>query len=98
MSVGAGSVWVTNEADDSVTRIDAVSGSAETIPVGKGPVGIAFGAGAVWVANGGDGTVSRIDPETGDVKVVSVGGSPNGVAVGDGAVWVTIQAPDPAAT
>ena len=87
-------MWVANEADDNVTRIDASSGSGRTSPVGAGPTGVAYGAGAVWVANAGDGTVSRIDPATGEVvKVITVGNRPTGIAFGEGAVWVTVQAP-----
>jgi virginiamycin B lyase len=91
--VGGGAVWVTDQADGLVTRIDAASNSVTTIEVGEGPAGIAFGEEAVWVANGGDGTVSRIDAETYEVETIEVGNRPSGIAVGNGAVWVTIQAP-----
>ena len=91
VAVGAGAVWVANEADDNVTRIDASSGSSLNIYVGTGPTGVAYGAGAVWVANAGDGTVSRSIPRTDEVvKVIPVGNRPTGIAFGEGAVWVTV--------
>ena len=53
--------WQTSTT--SVVRIDPASNSVTTsIPVGRGPAGIAVGLGSVWVANSVDGTVSRIDP------------------------------------
>jgi YVTN family beta-propeller protein len=56
-------VWVANQGDDTVNRIDPTTGNVtRTVPVGGLPDGIAVGPGAVWVANGQDGTVTRIDP------------------------------------
>src|SRR5262249_21179262 len=51
VAAGAGAIWVTNADGDSVSRLDAVSKSAQTIAVGSQPSGIAVGNGAVWVAN-----------------------------------------------
>ena len=94
VAVGERAVWVTSEADDSVSRIDASSGAVTTIPVGDGPTGIAFGEGGVWVANSAEGTVSRIDPETNEVvETIAVGNRPVGIAAGAGSVWVTVQEP-----
>ena len=88
---GAGALWVTSSADDSVSRIDPATRSVrQTIPVGSGPNGIAVCAGAVWVANNLDGTVSRIDPATNtEVDKIAVGNGPTAVACGAGSVWVT---------
>jgi YVTN family beta-propeller protein len=66
-----------------------------TIPVGDGPVDVAFGEGALWVVNQLDGTVSRIDPESNEVvETISVGSEPQRVAAGEGRVWVTVRAPE----
>jgi YVTN family beta-propeller protein len=87
-------LWVTNEADDSVSRIDLSSGQVTgSIRVGRIPRAIATGAGAAWVANTRDGTVTRIDPETLDVTTIAVGGTPEHIAVGEGAVWVAVTVP-----
>jgi YVTN family beta-propeller protein len=90
IAVGAGSVWVANFDDHTVSRI--ASGEVrQVIPVGSGPSGIAVGKGAVWVTNALDGTVARIDPGTGQVvQTIPVGDGPSGIAYGEGAVWVAI--------
>src|SRR5450755_761798 len=90
IAAGAGSIWVTNGADGTVTRIDPHGPNVEqTLVVGSSPAGIAYGAGAIWVANALDGSVSRIDPRANRVvQTISIGGRPVAVAVGAGAVWV----------
>ena len=90
IAAGAGSIWVTNGADGTVTRIDPHGPHVEqTLVVGSSPAGIAYGAGAVWVANALDGSVSRIDPLADRVvQTISIGGRPVAVAAGAGAVWV----------
>jgi YVTN family beta-propeller protein len=97
LAAGAGSIWVANTEDDSVTRIDpGVGGFNASLPieVGDGPTAVAFGAGAVWVANTAAGTVSRIDPETNEVsETVETGNAPAGIAVSNGVVAVSVQAP-----
>ena len=90
ITAGAGSIWVTNGADGTVTRIDPNGPHVEqTLVVGSLPAGISYGAGAVWVANALDGSVSRIDPQANQVvQTISVGGRPVALAAGLGAVWV----------
>ena len=91
IATGAGAVWVTDDADNTVSRIDPTSANAvtATAPVGQEPTGVAVGAGAVWVANTQDDTVARIDPETaGVVETIPVGARPTGIAADAGAVWV----------
>ncbi|MGH2637504.1 MAG: hypothetical protein ACRDHU_15345 [Actinomycetota bacterium] len=91
IAAGEGSVWATNNLDDTVSRIDPTRNRVTaTITVGGGPTGVAVGYGAIWVANHDEGTVSRIDPRTDRVtETVSVGRGPRGVATGAGSVWVT---------
>src|SRR5829696_3397185 len=91
IATGAGGVWVTDDVDNTVARIDPASANAVTgtTPVGRGPSALDVGAGAVWVANTQDNTVKRLDPRTGAViGTTRVGRRPTGVAVGEGAVWV----------
>jgi YVTN family beta-propeller protein len=92
---GFGSLWVRNQTDGTVSRVDPEANQVvATIPVGRGVGGIAAGEGAVWTANFDDSTVSRIDPDTNQVvATVSLGGTgsdaaPIGVATTPGAVWV----------
>jgi YVTN family beta-propeller protein len=91
VATGAGAVWITDQLDDRVARVDAATGKIVAfIRVGRGASGVTVGAGSVWVANSLDGTVSRIDPRANRVvATVAVTGSPRDVAVGAGAVWTT---------
>jgi len=91
IAAGAGGVWVADEDDNNVIRIDPATANAVTgtTPVGQGPSAIAVGLNAAWVANTQDGTVARIDPATASVReTIPVGGRPAGIAAGGGAVWV----------
>jgi len=94
VAVGFGAVWVTNNTDGTVDRLDPATGRLRgpAISVGPGPLAVATGEGGVWVATG-DGYVRRLDPSTGQV---ARGGARidglTGVAVGEGAVWATSSA------
>jgi YVTN family beta-propeller protein len=95
VAAGAGSVWVANLEDRTVTRIDPQTRSAAaTVSLGdRTPTGLAVGAGALWVAHGLRGELSRVAPQFGRVsKTLAVTlrsyASPNGsVAFGEGHVW-----------
>ena len=93
IALGRHAAWISAALDDSVVRIDPVTGSVRsTTRVGRRPAGVAVGAGAVWVADSGDGTVSRLDPATGQLTdTIPVGGSPQDVVVADGRVWVSVR-------
>ncbi|HKP20931.1 MAG TPA: BTAD domain-containing putative transcriptional regulator [Thermoleophilaceae bacterium] len=91
IATGAGAVWVADDADRTLTRIDPASENAvlETTRLGGSPSAVTVGAGAVWVTNAEEDRVARIDPEDGGVTTTTrVGRRPTGVAVGEGAVWV----------
>ena len=90
IAVGAGSVWVTNEAGSTLLRIDPRTNKVtQTTNVGNGPVAVAVGLGSVWVVNTLDGTVSRVDAKTGKgIGLVQVGEGPRDVVIARGAVWV----------
>ena len=93
VTVGAGSVWIGNLDDKTLTRIDpATRRLVETVPLGATPTAIAFGEGAVWAAHGLTGRVSRVDPRFGSVTSAAVTGRslyyPSaGIAAGAGSVW-----------
>jgi DNA-binding beta-propeller fold protein YncE len=98
ITFGEGSVWVADQDDGTVTRIDPETGhvAGEPIEVGAGPSGIRTGGGFVWVTNQKDDTVSRIDPPSGRVvgRPIDVGARPSGIKIGDGYVWVANVASD----
>ena len=85
---GAGSVWVANRADGTLSRIDRDRQIA-TIDVGGAPAGLAFGAGSVWVADGDARHVVQVDPGRNKVvQHIPVGNAPRSLAVAGGALWV----------
>ena len=94
LAVGAGSVWIGNLDDRTLTRIDLASRRAVmNIALPATPTAIAFGAGAVWVVHGQTGQVSRVDPQFADVTTARLSGttlyfSGGGVDVGAGSIWV----------
>jgi streptogramin lyase len=86
----AGSVWLADTSDETVTRFDPATftkGPVARIPVGRQPVAIAYGEGALWTANA-DHTVTRIDPSSHATATIHAGVTPAGIAAGEGAVWV----------
>ena len=95
VAAGAGSVWVGNLDDRSLTRIDPRRGEAvSTVSLnGRTPTGVAVGADAIWVAHGRGGEVSRVAPRFGQMTTIDVTAPPyaapyGSVAVADDAVWV----------
>ena len=89
VAAGAGSVWVANQLDGTVSRIDRKRGERVTIDVGGEPSGLAYGAGSLWVADGQGREVIQIAPQSNKVQQrIEVGNAANAVAVGYGAVWV----------
>jgi len=91
---GAGSIWVGNLHDRTITRISLVRRiRTATISLNdRTPTGLGFGAGALWVAHGLRGQLSRVDPRSNRVvKTIGVadpGSSRGTLAVGAGSVWV----------
>ncbi len=86
---GAGSVWIANQADGTVTRIKGEHDPVREIPVDGAPAALAFAGGSLWVADSDSRFVAQVDP--GANKVVrrfEVGNAPRALAVAAGAVWV----------
>ena len=77
--------WVGNFKDDTVSVIDTGSGSVvATVPVPKGPHGMAVGAtgSPVYVSSDGASVVSAIDAASDKVTAtIEVGRSPHGLAL-----------------
>jgi streptogramin lyase len=93
--LGAGSVWVENYGDSSLTRVNAKTGAVQrTITTGNQPYDVAFVDGAAWVTDYLDGTVSRIDANTDKRTVVQTGGQPIGSAPSHGSLWVALGTAD----
>jgi DNA-binding beta-propeller fold protein YncE len=89
---GAGSVWVTNFDDGTVTENTRALDNAATIPVDvRGPLGIAYSSGTVWVASNLDNKVIRIDAAKGTVvgDPIDVGRNPFAITAHGKSAWVT---------
>jgi len=84
-------VWVTNEREETVSEIEASSGTViATIHVGSFPGGVSSDGTHVWVANTLEETVSEIEASSGTViRTIHVGYGPYGVSSDGTHVWVT---------
>ena len=91
IAIGEGAVWVANQDERTLARIDPTSRAVgQRVQLEATPTGVAVGSGSVWVALGILGSVARVDPDgtvlatIGDAAPRASGGS---IAVGQGAVW-----------
>ena len=95
-AVGAGSVWVPNTVDGTLSRVDATTNTvSSTIKYSAGGLpgdfydSAAFGHGSVWVASDEHATVTRIDPATNTViATIPVPARPAQITVSSDAVWL----------
>jgi streptogramin lyase len=95
IALGAGSAWVADGENSTVSRIDAKT--KERLPIGglgSDVHDLAFGFRSLWVAGGNEGTLWRVDPRTNGVQRVDLGRAHEAlpqpvfaVRVGAGAVW-----------
>ena len=88
--------WVTNRADDTVIRINAVQARADAQPiqVGANPKGIAVDdQRRVWVANADEDTVSVV-ANGAELDRVKVGRGPRGVVFAFDSIWVSVSGAD----
>ncbi len=91
IAAGGGAVWVLNQGDGSVSRIDpATNKVVATIEVGVpgGGGDIAVGEGSVWMT-AFEHLLSRIDPSTNMVAQQFVGKGGDAVRVALGSVWLS---------
>jgi streptogramin lyase len=91
VAVGAGAVWVANQGDDSVMRLDLRSHERSFIRVPDGPAKVAVSGNSVWVTSVEADHLARIDARTHHVvpPTLSLIGDPYGIALGGGRIWVT---------
>ena len=103
VGIQSGIVWVANQQDNSVSRIDANTGRVvgPAIDLGQSPLYLTTGFGAVWLDRGSTHTIAKIDAQSSAVSPDAI--SDAGYAeVGQGGLWVfngdpsTIRRVDPA--
>ena len=94
IAYGDGIVWITNNINGDLYRLDPATGGTQRrfhLEDGGGLEGVAVGGGYVWVADGlQHHALLRVDPGTGEVKPIELSGDPHGVAFEGGSIWVSI--------
>jgi YVTN family beta-propeller protein len=91
LTYGAGYLWASVPADDSVARIDPVTTQGRTIDVAGHPAGLAAAGGRVFVASHTRNEVVVIDAKRAEKvgEPIPVEVNPWAVTAGGGRVWVT---------
>jgi peptide/nickel transport system substrate-binding protein len=92
VALGAGAVWVANNTDGSVSRIDPRDLSVTTtrIAPGAGTYGVAVQGPDVWVSNEYGGSLTRLDATTQRVtRTIPTHGAPLGLAFVGDRLWFT---------
>lgn len=89
-----GDLWVINQGDSTVSRIDPDSGEVTSTKSTLGiPTGVAAGEGAVWITNGfggpsGSGEVVRVDLTDETVEGAFPSGNAKAIVVAFGSTWL----------
>jgi streptogramin lyase len=95
--IGAGSVWVVDDAVGEVVRIDpARNRVAARYRVGDGPASIAFSGTSAYVMNHRDTTLVRIATDAGRVEQLAdiQADAPERIALLGGRLWITGRGTD----
>ena len=88
-----GDLWVINQGDVTVNRIDPETGEVTPAKSTLGiPTGVAAGEGAVWITNGfggpGGTQVVMVDPATESVELAFPSGTAKAIVVAFEAIWL----------
>jgi streptogramin lyase len=88
-----GDLWVINQEDSTVNRIDPETGEVTTTESTLGiPTGVAAGEGAVWITNGfgsQSGTqVVKVEPSDESVEVAFPSDNAKAIVVAFGSIWL----------
>ena len=94
VAVGAGSVWIANRGDDTISRLDRSGQVGPVVPLDAQPTALAFADGALWATTGTAGELLKIDPEYNRVaKTLKLAAEPlrpyvGPITAGAGGIWV----------
>jgi YVTN family beta-propeller protein len=97
VAVGLGSVWVANQLDDTLTRINQADGTVRgTIPLASAPDAVIVADHAVWVATDATNSVIRVTPRPpyGEEGVPVGGDGPVALAAEGTSIWAANQSSD----
>jgi YVTN family beta-propeller protein len=87
-----GSIWVANELDASVTRVEPSTGDiVATVPVGDGPTSLAAAGDQLWVSSTDAGSLAAIDPGSNSVtRRIPVEAESSQLAVDGDDLWLGV--------
>jgi DNA-binding beta-propeller fold protein YncE/predicted Ser/Thr protein kinase len=91
VTIGAGSVWVSNPRAGKVLRLDTAGKVTARLHLGGSPGAIVSGGGRIWVADEDGGGVTAIDGPRARVikRDLAPHAAPLRLAVGAGGLWVS---------
>jgi DNA-binding beta-propeller fold protein YncE len=100
MAIGTGSLWMANDSDYTITRVDLAksevvakikaSGDSQSACDICGPQSVSASGDQIWFTDRITKSVSRIDPETNRiVESIPVGILPYDIAIDGDTLWVT---------
>jgi DNA-binding beta-propeller fold protein YncE len=91
VTIGVGSVWVSNPRAGAVLRIDSDGHVIARVEIGGRPGAVTFASGRLWVADEDGAGISAIDAETNRpvARGIAPHTAPLRLASGAGAVWVS---------
>ena len=100
MAIGAGSLWLPNASNGTITRIDLnkskvvavieVSSDPQSAPFDADPQSVEVSSNHIWFTDRARKAVSRIDPNTNRiVERIPVGISPYDIAIDGDTLWLT---------
>jgi DNA-binding beta-propeller fold protein YncE len=91
VTIGAGSVWVSNPRTGKILRIDAAGHVTAHLQLGGSPGAIVSGGGRIWVADEDGAGITVIDGQR--ARVIRRGLAPHAaplrLAVGAGGLWIS---------
>ena len=64
IATGGGFLWVTSEADGTLSRVDSETRTTESVRVGESAAGVAYDGKSIWVTNGEERSLVQVDPES----------------------------------
>jgi YVTN family beta-propeller protein len=99
VAFGAGSVWIANRGDDTISRLDRSGRASAVVPLDAQPTALAFADGWLWATTGTAGELLKIDPASSRVsKTLGLAAEPlhpysghtpvAAITAGAGGIWV----------
>jgi len=91
VTIGAGSVWVTNPRTGMVLRLDSAGQVTARLHLGGSPGAIVSGGGRIWVADEDGAGITAIDANSAHVikRRLAPHAAPLRLAVGAGGLWAS---------